>query len=315
MLQLTARDARHFGEASQALVSPHDYPRCAAWRAGVALAVRALFAADRALLLGPAQPDLAPGALTVAGTPPDAWWPAIAHAPAEFALQDSAGRLGAQNGGPVLLGPSTGEGLTAFRGWPAAVPLPVSSSSTRRTTQGVTADGEFGVRPPAWAWVHLAAGGGGNGALLIVGSFGTRSGRFTETDALLLGAMLRPAFVAGVRHACTRWGPRWGAFGDASRPIAAQPFSEPSPGAAVRIRSCDDAQFSSVRGTTGAPETPLAAAHLTAREHEIAGLLAQRRTNREIAEALTITEHTARHHTERVLRKLGLSTRRDVPRR
>lgn len=51
---------------------------------------------------------------------------------------------------------------------------------------------------------------------------------------------------------------------------------------------------------------------LTAREAEVATLLAQRRTNREIAEALGISERTARQHTERVLRKVGVDRRTDV---
>lgn len=53
---------------------------------------------------------------------------------------------------------------------------------------------------------------------------------------------------------------------------------------------------------------------LTEREAEVALLLAARRTNREIAEALVISPHTARHHTEQVLRKLGLRSRRRVRR-
>ncbi len=216
MLQFTARDARHFGEASQVLVSPHDYPQCAAWRAGVTVAVRALFAADRALLLVSVQPDLAPGARMVAGMPHDAWWPAIAPASTEFALQDSARRPGVRSEGRSSSG-RTGEGRTACRGWPPAVPLPLLSS-TLRPAQDVTAAG-FGVSLPAWAWVHLEPRPAGGGALLIVGSFGALSARFNETDALLLGAMLRPAFVAGVRDAHARWGPCWGALGNASRPI------------------------------------------------------------------------------------------------
>lgn len=51
---------------------------------------------------------------------------------------------------------------------------------------------------------------------------------------------------------------------------------------------------------------------LTPRQAEVAQLLAQRKTNREIAEALCISRHTARHHTEAVLRKLGIQTRTEV---
>jgi len=44
---------------------------------------------------------------------------------------------------------------------------------------------------------------------------------------------------------------------------------------------------------------------LTPREREVAILLAERKTNREIASRLGISPHTARHHSERVIGKLG----------
>lgn len=60
------------------------------------------------------------------------------------------------------------------------------------------------------------------------------------------------------------------------------------------------------------PETLCERLGLTPRQAEVALLLAERRTNREIAAALCISPHTVRHHTEGVLRALGLSDRRDV---
>ena len=51
---------------------------------------------------------------------------------------------------------------------------------------------------------------------------------------------------------------------------------------------------------------------LTERESQVAEFLARRKTNKEIARALSVTAHTARRHTERVLLKLGVSSRRDV---
>ena len=53
---------------------------------------------------------------------------------------------------------------------------------------------------------------------------------------------------------------------------------------------------------------------LTARESEVAVLLARRLTNAELAAALGVSGHTARHHTESVLRKLGIPTRRAAAR-
>ena len=48
---------------------------------------------------------------------------------------------------------------------------------------------------------------------------------------------------------------------------------------------------------------------LTAREREVAALVAQGKSNRQIAEALTITEGTAERHVANILSKLGCSSR------
>lgn len=51
---------------------------------------------------------------------------------------------------------------------------------------------------------------------------------------------------------------------------------------------------------------------LTRAEANVALLLAQRRRNREIAQELGVSEHTARRHTEKVMGKLGVHRRTDV---
>ncbi len=51
---------------------------------------------------------------------------------------------------------------------------------------------------------------------------------------------------------------------------------------------------------------------LTAKEVRVARLLAEGMTNTELAGALTISPHTARHHTEAVLSKLSVPSRRVV---
>jgi DNA-binding CsgD family transcriptional regulator len=51
---------------------------------------------------------------------------------------------------------------------------------------------------------------------------------------------------------------------------------------------------------------------LTARETEVAMLLAQGRSNVAIAKALGISTHTARHHTQRVLGKLKVHSRAEA---
>jgi DNA-binding NarL/FixJ family response regulator len=48
---------------------------------------------------------------------------------------------------------------------------------------------------------------------------------------------------------------------------------------------------------------------LTTREAEVALLLAEGRSNTAIAAELGISTHTARHHTQRVLAKLGVHSR------
>ena len=51
---------------------------------------------------------------------------------------------------------------------------------------------------------------------------------------------------------------------------------------------------------------------LTARETEVARLLARRATNREIAEQLDMSPHTVRHHAENIFAKLGIHSRRSA---
>jgi DNA-binding NarL/FixJ family response regulator len=51
---------------------------------------------------------------------------------------------------------------------------------------------------------------------------------------------------------------------------------------------------------------------LTPREAEVTLLLAEGRSNDAIAEALVISPHTVRHHVQKVLRKLGASSRAAV---
>jgi non-specific serine/threonine protein kinase len=60
------------------------------------------------------------------------------------------------------------------------------------------------------------------------------------------------------------------------------------------------------------PRRDQPASPLTAREREVAALIAQGRTNREIAAALVITPGTARTHVEHIMTKLDVHTRAQV---
>jgi predicted ATPase/DNA-binding CsgD family transcriptional regulator len=51
---------------------------------------------------------------------------------------------------------------------------------------------------------------------------------------------------------------------------------------------------------------------LSPREHEVANLIAEGRTNHEIAQALVVTDRTAEHHVENILGKLGLNSRTQI---
>jgi DNA-binding CsgD family transcriptional regulator len=70
-------------------------------------------------------------------------------------------------------------------------------------------------------------------------------------------------------------------------------------------------------GSGSVPRGPLSAtrsnpAGLTARQVEILGLLADGRTNAEIAERLVVSVRTVDHHVSAVLQKLGITSRREV---
>ncbi len=56
-----------------------------------------------------------------------------------------------------------------------------------------------------------------------------------------------------------------------------------------------------------------AADSLTPREREVAELVAGGLSNREVAERLVISKRTADTHVERILTKLGLRSRAEIP--
>ncbi|MGH3089381.1 MAG: response regulator transcription factor, partial [Rubrobacteraceae bacterium] len=61
-----------------------------------------------------------------------------------------------------------------------------------------------------------------------------------------------------------------------------------------------------------APEAPSAPNHLTRREREVAALVGQGFSNREISEKLGISERTVEGHVSKAMRKLGFRSRTQI---
>jgi non-specific serine/threonine protein kinase len=63
---------------------------------------------------------------------------------------------------------------------------------------------------------------------------------------------------------------------------------------------------------TGVDEPDVQHSPLTARQQEVAALIARGLSNRQIAEELVIAEYTAERHVHHILTKLGLTSRTQV---
>jgi DNA-binding NarL/FixJ family response regulator len=72
------------------------------------------------------------------------------------------------------------------------------------------------------------------------------------------------------------------------------------------------AMLPAVRMPTARQAAKRASGGLTAREREIAVLIAQARSNREIADELVISEKTAERHIANILHKLGFNSRTQI---
>jgi DNA-binding NarL/FixJ family response regulator len=58
--------------------------------------------------------------------------------------------------------------------------------------------------------------------------------------------------------------------------------------------------------------TAFTTTELSSREHEVANLVTEGMTNRQIARRLVISERTAQNHVQHILTKLGFSTRSQI---
>jgi DNA-binding NarL/FixJ family response regulator len=81
-------------------------------------------------------------------------------------------------------------------------------------------------------------------------------------------------------------------------------------------RPLDEAVRSALGEKSATPPGPAgrdgSAAHLTRRENEIAGLVAEGLSNKEIAGRLVIAQRTAEGHVEHILTKLGFTSRAQI---
>jgi HD-GYP domain-containing protein (c-di-GMP phosphodiesterase class II) len=130
------------------------------------------------------------------------------------------------------------------------------------------------------------------------------SGYHRRATAAQLGAGARALAVADVFDAMTHDRPHRGAL-DARRARAEL-------GAMVGAGRLDKRAADAVLEAAGAAPTGARQGHpagLTDREVEVLRLLANGKTNREIAAALVITEKTAGHHVEHIYAKADVSTR------
>ena len=63
---------------------------------------------------------------------------------------------------------------------------------------------------------------------------------------------------------------------------------------------------------TNEPEIASHLRQLTPREHEVLALIAEGKSNKEIAEALVVSPNTVRHHVHQLLQKLNCSSRHEL---
>ncbi len=136
----------------------------------------------------------------------------------------------------------------------------------------------------------------------------------STTDATAAGARLQAAFsrsLLGQAHA---------AAGDRKAAIAQLREAERELDACGSLRTRDEARRALRKlGARAEPRGPAAAGDsgvsaLTKRELEIAGLVTDRMTNREIAAALFLSDKTVESHLRSLFMKLGVSSRTEVAR-
>ncbi len=108
-----------------------------------------------------------------------------------------------------------------------------------------------------------------------------------------------------------------GLTGGAQGPIPVAALTTLAPLAQPGMRLKIDLDASAVIGAplvtlTQAPQNDALLAPLTARQRQVAGLLIEGKSNKEISKALNITVPTVKDHVHAILQALGLPSRRAV---
>jgi DNA-binding CsgD family transcriptional regulator len=189
--------------------------------------------------------------------------------------------------------------------------------------QGLTLFRDVGDRHGmAWCLAGLAAAAAATGQ-------GKRAARLLGAAAPHLGAGAAPLHPAGPADrggtpAAVRAAPGDRAFDAAWAEGRATPLEEAVEDALAGVGPRPPAPPAGAAGASpppaphppasdgGAASRRSATAPLTRREHEVAALVAQGLTNRQIAARLVVTERTAGTHLERIMNKLGAHSRAQV---
>jgi predicted ATPase/DNA-binding CsgD family transcriptional regulator len=108
------------------------------------------------------------------------------------------------------------------------------------------------------------------------------------------------------------FGPRLSAFAEEHGPPSLQPPRADHGSIAQRFGNLDEVIDFVLRPEQGRSRTRCENSPLTKREHEVAVLIESGLSNREIAQRLVIAKRTADGHVERILAKLGFSSRAQV---
>lgn len=124
---------------------------------------------------------------------------------------------------------------------------------------------------------------------------------------VVLDAALAAAVIEGVPEGVTDARAGGGRRADLERDLPVDLAGSDAP----HVDDVDDVGGPGLAGAAGRPDEPDIDA-LTARERQVIDLLAQGLSNRRIAGALSISEHTAKFHVNSILSKLGASTRTEA---